>query len=178
MVTISVPPPPPPTAPTEVRSTPDPNANGQTPEPFLPTDSSDGRGDGSQSGGKSGDAHDDESDGQCSFLESCLGCHIALIVLDVFLIIILIILIILVRRGAKKMKAAMAKNPRKSETMVATEVSKVKQQSKKSHVGTVETKDEGTETRGKDGNVTQEDGTKFYTVDTEFQTPSKKKGKK
>ena len=171
MVTISVPPPPPPT---------DPN---QTPAPLLPTDSSVDPDDGGKSAGSGGNAHDDESDGQCSFLDDCLGCLIGLIVLDVFLIIILIILIILVRRGSKKMKAALVKNPRKSETMVATEVTKVKPGSKKSQldVGGVDAKDaeEGTtETvKGKDANVTEE-GTKFYTVDTEFQTPSKKKSKK
>ena len=171
-----------------------PMADSTTSEPTPPVSTTSSeipkRGPGRESGGHSG--AQDEPDEPCPFLDDCLWCLIALIVLDVLLIIILIILIILVRRGSKKMKAAtMAKKHRKSETMVATEGTKIKSHipSKKNtetetgttmggQAGGDETEYFTVKGKGKATSKVSKDGTKFFTVDSEFQTPSKKKNKK
>ena len=144
--------------------------------------------DGRESAGGA-DAYE-ESGEPCSFMDDCLGCLIALIVLDILLILILIILIILARRGSKKMKAAAviaggATQPPKPQVLKKSKESEAK-------TGTVmcemsgdgaaakHTEDGTTTNKGKNANVT-EDETKYFTVDSEFQAaPSKKKkmGKK
>ena len=116
-----------------------------------------------------------------------------MIVLDILLIILLIILIVLARRGSKKLKAAaMAKKHRKSETTVATEVTKITSHKKMKEKHRSIIKKSATETGTTIGGYScgDDDETEHFTIkgkltggakiskDSYFDKSSKKKNKK